>query len=430
MSHGTNLLLSFAVSETGLQDYLKLSPTEDDFKGENEKTLFSVVHNHVLKFGAVPKYETLEAELEKAGYSASLPPASSIVEPPAYYYDKVRERSIHLALKSGLQQTATLLNGAKVNDALNTLVQLVSQLQYREMKNRLVNFSEEGYQVIKDELIKQSKGLSVGLKLGWPYLDNLSNGLMPGDVLSIIGRPAQGKTFCLLYNALYGWNAQGQRPLVVSMEMGALSITQRLAAMNTHTSLTHLKTGQLDTALQLKPMLMKLKKNKGREPFWVVDGALAVNVSQVRLLAMQLGATAVYIDGAYLMRHENPKINRWERVTDNAERIKSEIAEDLGLPVTISYQFNRAATEKKVKGHGEGGLENIAYTDAIGQLSSIVLGMMQEESVETIKHREISVLKGRDGQVGKFKINWEFDHPNAMDFSEYVEKSVEDLSYV
>lgn len=761
MSHGTNLLLSFAIHEGGLQNYLKLSPSADEFKGEHEQALFETMHSHVLKFGVIPSLDTIETELEKKGFSAILPNPKSITEPPAYYHEKVRERAIHMALKKGTQSTALLLNAGKPKEALNELVSMVAALQYRQMKNRLVNFSEEGYEIIKNELVKQAKGLSSGLKLGWPYLDNATNGLMPGDVLSIIGRPAQGKaqpldapvltlkgwrlmrelrvgdalaspdgvpskveaiypqgvravyainftdgrqveacaehlwevsyrdwceprvvstaelrgmldkaryrrrlrvrlfsgqygnpwaeaihpwllgfllgdgcvrststmfssadlelvhrvtstlpdglevrhradydyaiagtggpnaatrslkklgcfgvlavnkrippvvfesdystrlavlqglmdsdgwvqkdgavyfgsssrslledvvtlvrslggsasgyangsawrtnvklpnpkdcftltrkkdrckatpthqgkpsnlwavidsvvksrttetqcikvshpsrlyvtsdytlthnTFCLLYNALHAWEHQARVPLIVSMEMGALSLTQRLAAMHTHINLTHLKTGQLETATQLKPMLHQLKKAKSKAPFWVVDGALAVNVSQIRMLCMQLNPSAVYIDGAYLLRHENPKISRWEKVTDNAERIKAEIAEDLELPVTISYQFNRAATDKKTKGEAGGGLENIAYTDAIGQLSSVVLGMMQEESVETIKTREISVLKGRDGQVGKFRINWEFEHPNAMDFSQYYEPKVEDLAYV
>ena len=111
--------------------------------------------------------------------------------------------------------------------------------------------------------------------------------------------------------------------------------------------------------------------------------------------------------------------------------IKQMLAEDLDVPVVISYQFNRQAVKDKKKGASEAGLEDIAYTDAIGQLSSIVLGLLQPESIETIKQREIQVLKGRNGEHGKFKINWNFDHgPDYMNFTQYIEPEVKDLNFI
>ena len=132
------------------------------------------------------------------------------------------------------------------------------------------------------------------------------------------------------------------------------------------------------------------------------------------MLAVQLQPDVVFIDGAYLIRHES-KNQRWERLTYIAEGIKQRIAEDLDMPVIISYQFNRGADKKGA----DATLADIAYTDSIGQLSSVVLGILEEESIETSNSRKIKVLKGRDGQVGEFKINWNFDNgPNFMDFTE------------
>ena len=51
----------------------------------------------------------------------------------------------------------------------------------------------------------------------------------------------------------------------------------------------------------------------------------------------------------------------------------------------------------------------------IGQVSSIVLGLFQEEGVETMVRRKIRVLKGRNGEVGAFDINWNFTN---MDFTQ------------
>jgi hypothetical protein len=100
------------------------------------------------------------------------------------------------------------------------------------------------------------------------------------------------------------------------------------------------------------------------------------------------------------------------------------------VPVVISYQFNREV--KKGAKAANVGVENIAYTDAIGQLSSVVLGLLQDESVETMMQRRIEILKGRSGEQGSYDINWIFDvGPKFMTFSEIPKQEAsEDLDYV
>jgi hypothetical protein len=87
------------------------------------------------------------------------------------------------------------------------------------------------------------------------------------------------------------------------------------------------------------------------------------------------------------------------------EDIKQHLAEGLNIPVVQSFQFNREASKKNM---GEVGLENIAGSDAIGQLSSVVLGLFEDEGIETALQRKIRVLKGRNGEQGEFSINWRF----------------------
>ena len=60
-------------------------------------------------------------------------------------------------------------------------------------------------------------------------------------------------------------------------------------------------------------------------------------------------------------------------------------------------------------------------------ISSIVMGMFEEETVETLKQRRVKILKGRNGETGEFVSNWNFD---KMDFSEVQQTAVEDLSFV
>ena len=138
-------------------------------------------------------------------------------------------------------------------------------------------------------------------------------------------------------------------------------------------------------------------------------------------MAVQLKCDQVYIDGAYLLKHPNKKLDRYTKVAENVELIKQRTS-DLEIPTVASYQFARTAKKQNkssFKGatavQDEAGLEDIAFSDAIGQISSIVLGLFQEESVETLEKRKIRVMKGRNGEVGSFDIHWDF---NSLNFDQ------------
>jgi replicative DNA helicase len=165
--------------------------------------------------------------------------------------------------------------------------------------------------------------------------------------------------------------------------------------------------------------------------FLVVAGSIAATVDDIYNLAQEYECSVVYIDGGYLVRNKNSKLDRYLRVAENVEQMKR-YSEDLGLCTFASWQFNREASKKSAKsGVQEGGLEDIACSDAIGQVSSVVLGMFQEDSPETIERREIRVLKGRNGETGKFSIRWDF---LKMDFEQcdppLVEEQIAAPAYI
>jgi len=235
-------------------------------------------------------------------------------------------------------------------------------------------------------------------------------------------------TFMLLRMALSNWE-KGHRPLVVSMEMSPLPLIQRLTAMYAHTNLGQLKTGGYSTTGEGGGTYGKfigsmLGLSAGPSGFYVVDGNLAASVDDIYTLAVQLKCDQVYIDGAYLLKHPNNRLDRYTKVAENVELIKQRTTA-LEVPTVCSYQFARTAKKGGKNGKSmpneEAGLEDIGMSDSIPQISSIVLGLFQEESVETMETRKIRVMKGRSGETGSFTINWNFD---TLDFSQCLPENL------
>jgi len=237
-------------------------------------------------------------------------------------------------------------------------------------------------------------------------------------------------TWFLLYAALNGWLKAGknqdkenpQSRMFVSMEMPISQIQQRLAAIVAQVPAGAIKNPNLST-MKLAKLKNSLLEIQGfGEPFYVIDGNLTATVEDIWMLARQLKPAAILIDGGYLVKHPTER-DRYRRVAENADLMKQELA--ALAPTAVSWQFAKSASKKK-KGEKVTG-DDVGYSDAIFQVSSLLLGLFEEDSVETLQQRKIEILKGRGGEVGSFRTKWDFQN---MDFSEIEDEDVEELQFL
>jgi replicative DNA helicase len=429
---GSKLLLGLVDSgDKGFAEFMDYQLEASVFKGD-EADLFDFIQKHAMGYGALPKRKTIKKWANE--HAHTIPTKEAIDESPKYYLDQIETRNLKLGLK-GAMMDAEKLRLSHPNQSLEALTSDIIRLNQQRRRKQLLNFAEGGDKLVHEEFIKTLQNADTGLKFGWPTFDKMSGGLSGGDVVSIVGRPGMGKTYMELHAMLHAWG-QGLTTLFVSMEMKVTPIAQRLAAMYTNTSIAELKSGQIATK-KYDGMRSVLGGMQGQHGMWVADGALSAKVADVQMLCAQLQPDVLFIDGAYLLRCENPRLQRHDRINTNVEDIKMMLAEQLNIPVVQSFQFNREMTGKSVE---DVGLENIAGSDAIGQLSSVVLGLFEEDSIETAVQRKIRVLKGRNGEQGEFNINWRFgglgkwldngelapdtDTSNVMNFNEIEHEEV------
>jgi replicative DNA helicase len=416
------MFLSAVVADQSVSKLLEYGQIDYLFKG-HEQAPYEFVREFVKQHQAIPQPATIEAH---TGVSLV-----AHKEPATYYLDLLQLRHTEHSVKGAMKVASDLLLPENKNPdkALEILTDMVMTLAGRRHSKQVVDFREAYDLIIADYKAKFNAPDDYGLQFGWPTFDEASGGLMKGDVVSMVGRPGIGKTLFMLYAALHGWKQSAQTNpdvsrMFVSMEMGVLPIEQRLAGLQLGIS-----SGQIKNAGLITDNLKKLKKGLTEiktyaAPFYIVDGNLTATVEDIWMLARQLKVGAIFIDGAYLLKHPTEH-DRYKRVAENADLIKKELAPI--CPVTASWQFARTASKKNAKKGEKIGLDDIAYADAIGQMSSVVAGLFQEESVEVLKKRKIEILKGRSGETGSFEVNWNW---KTMDFTEVVETDVSELQFL
>lgn len=378
------------------------------------------VHGFALKYGKLPSFE---AVLSETGLSLTKP-----ADTAEYYRDKLRD----VYVDQELRQTITKVvqqhldkGGDELPDPNGALTLMAEEV----MKLTAIRYGADVFDLrdaidmVTQAFIAKKKGeTELGIELGWPTLDAMTAGLTKGDLISFASRPGMGKTYMLLWAAIHAWKTQGKVPLFISMEVAPLPILQRITGIFGQLPVQKLQAAQLGSMFE-KKLSLAVKQIKGHDlPFYVVDGKLAANVEDCYALVRQLNPGLVIIDGAYLLRHPSER-DRYKRVAENAEMIKSLICPL--APTIASWQFKRG--EKKMKGPKlEYDLEDIGSSDAIGQVSSLVLAITGDDSIENVIGRRIKVIKGRNGEDAEFRVRWDFEW--TTDFSELLAESVADFS--
>jgi hypothetical protein len=420
---GAKAIKKLALEQNALAFFqAKFSPPM--FKGEKELALLEFTRKHYDECHTLPTIQTLETKFPEIK-------EIDVPEPSIYYVKQMEKRFGYDLLSKATAESRDILkkDDEAVENAWKILRDAQNTWTQQKYRHKILDVNVD----LPELLLTQYHGNLLGSDMapaffGWPYLDDLG-GIAPAEVVSFVGRPATGKSYKMLYCALHNWSKRHENVLFVSMEMGHLLIGQRVGAMYTNTPVKQLMAGGFSsqTFLMFAEKITDIKKEPAK--FYVIDGNLAASVDDIYNLALLLKCRIVFIDGAYMLRHPNPRLDRYTKVAENIEWIKR-VSSDNKFITFCSWQFAKTAvTKKKQKGAKEG-LEDIGYSDAIGQISALVIGIMQEEGVETIMKRKLELLKGRNGEIGSWEINWNFMEMDFQQVDVNTQKTSDELQYV
>jgi replicative DNA helicase len=425
MGLGADFIASVLASGD-LKAFLKLGTVEDVFLPTEVETYTALIQ-HATKYGAIPSEDALTTA---CGGDPDLPEYYPD-DPPEYFYDLLKERYLTRSLSASMaearkiMQEATLTSGSDAYEKLMELLTGTARIKQSNMLYDMKSVHDSYMAAYKEKFHVIAGNAAPGVQFGWPTMDYGNVGLHGGDVVSYVGRPGLGKTWMLLSTAHHAWYNQGKSVAFVTLEMAPSLIMDRLMSINTKVGISDLMMAKLATtqlnkvATQLSDVFPNMENS-----FVIVDGIKAATVDDLARVCQYQGVDALFIDGAYMLKLDDPRLSKYAKVGENVESIKKQIAEEMGIPVICSYQFNREAPKKQKKKEGalQVGLEDIGYSDAIGQFSSIVIGLFEDENPETIVSRKMNVMKNRHAPPTEFRVNWDLTH---MDFSEIVEEYAE-----
>jgi replicative DNA helicase len=255
------------------------------------------------------------------------------------------------------------------------------------MVARSLNVSESG--IIRYSTFDREKYFEprVPVQFGFPLIDRVTGGLLNGDLCYIVGRLGTGKSTTAQW-CTHNWWMDGKRMLFISNEMMPIDVLIRLDAM----------AGKFDPLkLRLSTRTIELEKKvrvvshmaASAEGEIIFPRKRLITPSAVMAVAIQMEVDLIVIDGVYLMRPERHVNSKWERVAEVSNALKQGALE-LGIPVLGISQIRRLGSKDRPD------IEDIAYSDALGQDADLVLSIVPHEDKDKVM---LELIKNRFGDA-------------------------------
>ncbi|MGQ5522946.1 replicative DNA helicase [Chitinimonas sp. PSY-7] len=244
-----------------------------------------------------------------------------------------------------------------------------------------------------------------GLPTGLAGLDSMLDGLKPGDLIVIGGRPSMGKSALglgiALKNGLDGNSAQYN-----SLEMQAAKLCKRAIAGVSGVCLTRMKTGNMQETDYSAYAFASTKLSDA--PIWIEDrsGQTVERIAaNARKQKRKRGMSLLVIDHLHLIPVKGD--NRAVALGRVSAGLK-ELAMELGIPVVLLAQLNRDSA--KAGSSRRPTLTDLRDSGAIEQDADVVILVHREgyyDEKANPNEAELIVAKHRDGEIGTVRVGWQ-----------------------
>lgn len=394
-----------------------LSP--DDFYREAHSTIFDgMVHlyNESEPIDVITLSETLtrKSQLEKIGgidYLAVLVQSVSTSAGIVYHAEIIRASSVRRQLISECSNISELC--FQEQEDAEGLLEKAEQTIFNIAESQIKEGFQSLRQIVKGSIKKvekagESEGFLTGLTSGFEYLDRLTAGLQPSDLIIVAGRPSMGKT-ALALNIGYNAAKKTKKGIAVfSLEMSRQQLGIRLLGFESRIDATRLRTGRLkkDEWQELIDSADRLSEIPIH-----IDDSSAISVLEMKAKCRRLKKRGelglVIVDYMQLIQGRRSAESRQLEMSEISRGLKG-LAKDLDIPVMALSQLNRKVEDRPNK---RPQLADLRESGAIEQDADVIVFIYRDEvynpqSEESQNIAEIIIGKQRNGPTGSFKLTF------------------------
>ncbi len=393
----------------------------EQFYSGRHRTIFRALES-LSERGMALDLVTLRAELERGGqleacggaaYIATLLDGFSRSSNVEHYAKIVKEKAILrdlIAASQLIYEAARRPQGDSdfVLDEAEKAIYRVSEERLRSGFIPLRIVAEHTIRLIEEQTKKP--GLVTGLPTGFTYLDEMTAGLQPTDLIILAARPSMGKTTLALNIAAHAALYHGATVGVFSLEMSHQQLFQRMLCSEARIDSHRLRTGHVskDDWSRIAQCYTKLAD----APMYI-DDTPGIGIMEMRAksrrLKLERKLDLIVVDYLQLMQGRGRAESRQQEISEISRSLK-ELAKELKVPVVALSQLSRAP-EQRGTGDKRPQLSDLRESGAIEQDADVVMFLFREEvykkdDPELRGKAELIIGKQRNGPTGTVDLNF------------------------
>lgn len=355
--------------------------------------------NHANKYGNVPDTLTFLAEFNEFDIV-------EVTEKEEYLIDKLMEAILYQKQVAMANEYGEKLGESDSRNAFRYLKQEMEKIKKIEQKTSTVEDIVQDVSRGESYTKKVEQEELFGISTGSELLDEVLHGWLEEDLVIILGRTNEGKSWILNFFLVTAWQ-NGNRVLLYSGEMSSEIIGYRFDTLNEHFSNTGLMAGSEDlgeehTKESYVEYLGNLKQSE--TPFMIVTPKTLgkkLDVPTLKYLIEVHEPDIIGVDQISLM--EDYRSTEKEQLRIQYGNIAEDLyalSEETRKPILAPAQANRSAQSKN---NGKDGqvdkppeTHEISESDGIGQAATRVISILRSDLQLTLY-----VAKNRYGVRGE-----------------------------
>ncbi len=249
-----------------------------------------------------------------------------------------------------------------------------------------------------DEIEAISQGVGgEGVLTGFKDLDQLTNGLHPGNMIVLAARPAVGKSTLGLDIARHAAIKNGDAAVIFSLEMSRSEITMRMLSAEARVALNNIRSGALSDTEWTQ--LAKCMGDISEAPLFI-DDSPNLSLMEIRAKARRLkqrhNLKLIVIDYLQLMTAGKRVENRQQEVSEFSRNLKL-LAKELEVPVIAISQLNRSPEQRADK---KPMLSDLRESGSIEQDADVVILLHRDDLYDNQNRSgeaDLIIAKHRNG---------------------------------
>ena len=272
---------------------------------------------------------------------ASVPTAANAM----YYAEIVHQRAILrnvIAAGTKIAQLGYSAEGSQAEDVVNLAQSEIYEMSMGKVRQDYAAIGPVVHDAL-DQLDKLQQGLvNKGVPTGFRDIDDVTQGLQPGQMVVVAGRPTMGKSTLGIDFARAAALHHNMTSVVFSLEMSKVELAQRIISAETNIPMAALRRADDITPERWNTLNQFWTKMQNAPLF--IDDSPNMSLMEIRAKCRRLKQTndlkLVVIDYLQLMTSGKAVESRQQEVSEFSRALKL-LAKELEVPVVALSQLNR-----------------------------------------------------------------------------------------